>query len=156
MKIWKCYMSTSFKSGHCRNFLEEYALRDSNWWPLLATSAFTWTGESEVWKLNFFTACYKKISSGQDTVFLRIIEELLRQKGRPNLATHIESLGPTEWVKTADRVAPKNRMLEMAFRSMADYLSNSSLILISAVGLTRAYPRRSWQCWPHTPCSGTN
>jgi hypothetical protein len=74
-------------------------------------------------RLNLIQKCYKKVTTGQDTVFLRIIEELLRQKGRPNLATHIESLGPMEWVKTADRVAPKNRMLEMAFRSMADYLS---------------------------------
>jgi hypothetical protein len=28
-----------------------------------------------------------------------------------------------EWVKTADKVATKNRMLEMAFRTMADYLT---------------------------------
>jgi hypothetical protein len=74
-------------------------------------------------RLNLIQKCYKKITAGQGTVFLRIIEELLRQKGRPNLATHIESLGPMEWVKTADKVVTKNRMLGMAFRSMADYLT---------------------------------
>jgi hypothetical protein len=74
-------------------------------------------------RLNLIQKCYKKITAGQGTVFLRIVEELLRQKGRPNLATHIESLGPTEWVKTADKVVTKNRMLGMTFRLMADYLT---------------------------------
>jgi hypothetical protein len=74
-------------------------------------------------RLNLIQKCYKKITAGKETMFIRIIEELLRQKGRPNLATHIESLGPTEWEKTADRVVTKNSMLGMAFRSMADYLT---------------------------------
>jgi hypothetical protein len=73
-------------------------------------------------RLNLVQKCYKKISTGQRTVFLNIVEELLRQKGRPDLTTHVEALGPVEWIKTADKVATKNRMLEMACRSMADYL----------------------------------
>ncbi len=56
-------------------------------------------------------------------MFIRIIEEMLRQKGRPNLTTHIESLGPTEWEKTANKIITKNRMVGMEFQSMADYLT---------------------------------
>ncbi len=56
-------------------------------------------------------------------MFTRIIEEMLRQKGRPSLVVHIDSLGPTEWEKTASKVLTKNRMMSMAFQSMADYLT---------------------------------
>jgi hypothetical protein len=72
--------------------------------------------------MNLIQKCYKKTAAGQETMFTRIIEELLRQKGRPSLTTHVEILGPTEWKKTADKLLSKNRMLGMAFRSMADYL----------------------------------
>jgi hypothetical protein len=56
-------------------------------------------------------------------MFTRITEEMLRQKGRPNLAAHVDSLGPTEWEKTANKIMTKNRMVGMAFQSMADYLT---------------------------------
>jgi hypothetical protein len=74
-------------------------------------------------RLNLIQKCYKKIAAGKETMFIRIIEEMLRQKGRPNLTTHIESLGPTEWEKTANKIITKNRMVGMAFQSMADYLT---------------------------------
>jgi hypothetical protein len=56
-------------------------------------------------------------------MFTRIIGEMLRQKGRPSLVAHIDSLGPIEWEKTASKVMAKNRMVSMAFQSMADYLT---------------------------------
>jgi hypothetical protein len=56
-------------------------------------------------------------------MFTRILEEMLRQKGRPNLAAHVDSLGPTEWEKTANKIMTKNRMVGMVFQSMADYLT---------------------------------
>jgi hypothetical protein len=74
-------------------------------------------------RLNLIQKCYKKVAAGQETMFTRIIEEMLRQKGRPDLTTHINSLGPTEWEKTANKIITKNRMVGMAFRSMADYLT---------------------------------
>jgi hypothetical protein len=74
-------------------------------------------------RLNLIQKSYKKILSGADTMFTRILEEMLRQKGRPNLATHVESLGPTEWEKTASKIITKNRMVGMAFQSMTDYLT---------------------------------
>jgi hypothetical protein len=74
-------------------------------------------------RLNLIQKYYKKIAAGQETMFTRIIEELLRQKGRPSLISHVDTLGPTEWNRTADKLMPKNRMLGMAFQSMADYLS---------------------------------
>jgi hypothetical protein len=74
-------------------------------------------------RLNLIQKCYKKISTGADTMFTRILEEMLRQKGRPNLVTHIELLGPTEWEKTASKIITKNRMVGMAFQSIADYLT---------------------------------
>jgi hypothetical protein len=74
-------------------------------------------------RLNLIQKCYKKITAGNETMFIRIIEEMLRQKGRPNLTTHIDSLGPKEWEKTANKIIIKNRMVGMAFQSMADYLT---------------------------------
>jgi hypothetical protein len=73
-------------------------------------------------RLNLIQKCYRKIAAGQETMFTRILEELLRQKGRPSLTTHVDILGPMEWKKTADKLLSKNRMLGMAFQSMADYL----------------------------------
>jgi hypothetical protein len=40
---------------------------------------------------------YKKVAAGKETMFIRITEEMLRWKGRPDLTTHINILGPTEW-----------------------------------------------------------
>ncbi len=74
-------------------------------------------------RLNLIQKCYKNVAAGKETMFTRIIEEMLRQKGRPNLTTHIESLGPTEWEKTANKINTKNRMVSLAFQSMADYLT---------------------------------
>jgi hypothetical protein len=74
-------------------------------------------------RLNLIQKCYKKIAAGKETMFIRIVEEMLRQNGCPNLTTHIDSLGPTEWEKTANKIITKNRMVGMAFQSMADYLT---------------------------------
>jgi hypothetical protein len=56
-------------------------------------------------------------------MFTRILEEMLRQKRRPGLTTHVNYLGPTKWVTTGDEIMSKNRMVGMAFKSIADYLS---------------------------------
>ncbi len=56
-------------------------------------------------------------------MFTRILEEILTQKRRPNLATHINSLGPTEWEKTGNKIIRKNHLVGMAFKSMATYLT---------------------------------
>jgi hypothetical protein len=56
-------------------------------------------------------------------MFTRIVEEMLIQKRRPDLATHINSLGPTEWQNTGNKIFIKNRMVGMAFKSMAEYLT---------------------------------
>jgi hypothetical protein len=74
-------------------------------------------------RLNLIQKRCKKVAAGQETMFIRIVEEMLRQKGRPDLTTHINSLGPTEWEKTANKIITKNRMVGMVFRSMADYLT---------------------------------
>ncbi len=74
-------------------------------------------------RLNLIQKCYKRVAAGQETMFIRIVEEMLRQKGRPDLTTHINSLGPTEWEKTANKIITKNRMVGMAFQLMADYLT---------------------------------
>jgi hypothetical protein len=50
-------------------------------------------------RLNLIQKCYKRVTTGHDTMFTRIIEEMLIQKRRPDLTTHINSLGPTEWEK---------------------------------------------------------
>jgi hypothetical protein len=56
-------------------------------------------------------------------MFIRIVEEMLRQKRRPDLATHVNCLGSTEWVTTGNKIMNKNRMVGMAFKSIADYLA---------------------------------
>jgi hypothetical protein len=74
-------------------------------------------------RLNLIQKCYKRVSAGKNTMFTRIIEEMIIQKGPPDLTTHINSLGPTEWENTANKIITKNRMVGMAFQSMADYLT---------------------------------
>ncbi len=39
------------------------------------------------------------------------------------MATHINSLGPTEWENTGIKLLTKNRMVGMAFKSMTEYLT---------------------------------
>ncbi len=56
-------------------------------------------------------------------MFTRIVEEMLIQRRRPDLATHINSLGLTEWENTGYKIFTKNRMVGMAFKSMAEYLT---------------------------------
>jgi hypothetical protein len=56
-------------------------------------------------------------------MFTRIVEEMLRQRRRPDLLTHINSLGPTEWITRGNKIMGKNRMMGMAFTSMANYLT---------------------------------
>jgi hypothetical protein len=74
-------------------------------------------------RLNLIQKCYKKIVEGKETMITKIIEEMLRQKGRPSLTTHINTLGPSEWEKTSRKIMTKNRMVSLAFQSMADYLT---------------------------------
>jgi hypothetical protein len=59
---------------------------------------------------------------GIESKFTQIMEKLLAQKRRPTLATHVNMLGPGEWNLTGDRIMQKNRMLGLAFKSMAKYL----------------------------------
>ncbi len=56
-------------------------------------------------------------------MFTRIVEEMLIQRRQPDLSTHINSLGPTEWENTGNKIITKNRMVGMAFKSMAEYLT---------------------------------
>jgi hypothetical protein len=74
-------------------------------------------------RLNLIQKCHKKIAAGKESMLTRIIDEMLLQKGRPNLITHVELMGPTEWEKTASKIRTKNRMVSLAFQSMADYLA---------------------------------
>jgi hypothetical protein len=48
---------------------------------------------------------------------------MLRQKRRPDLITHVNNLGPTEWVTTGNRIMNRNRMMGMAFQAIAGYLT---------------------------------
>jgi hypothetical protein len=56
-------------------------------------------------------------------MFTGIVEEMLRQHRRPDLITHVTSLGPTEWTATGNKIMKKNRMMGMAFMAMANYLT---------------------------------
>ncbi len=56
-------------------------------------------------------------------MFTRILEEMLIQRRRPDLAAHINFLGLTELEKTGNKIIRKNRMVGMAFKSMAVYLT---------------------------------
>jgi hypothetical protein len=62
------------------------------------------------------------MEAGQPTMLVDILEQMLRNKRRPSLSTHMNSLGPTEWNTTGDKIMMKNRMLGLAFKSMALYL----------------------------------
>jgi hypothetical protein len=74
-------------------------------------------------QLNLIQKCYKKITAEHGTMFTRIVEEMLIQRRRPDLTTHINSLGLTEWENTGNKIITKNRMVGMAFISMAEYLT---------------------------------
>ncbi len=74
-------------------------------------------------RLNLIQKCFKKIAAGNSTMFTRIVEEMLTQKRCPDLATHIKSLGLTEWDITGNKIMGKNRMMGMTFKSMATYLA---------------------------------
>jgi hypothetical protein len=74
-------------------------------------------------RLNLIQKSFKKIAGGTGTMFTRILEEMLRQKRRPDLLTHINSLGPTEWIATGNKLQGKNHMVRMVFKPMAVYLA---------------------------------
>ncbi len=63
------------------------------------------------------------MEAGQPTMLVNILEQILMNKRRPSLSTHINSLGPTEWNITGDKIMMKNRMLGLALKSMALYLA---------------------------------
>jgi hypothetical protein len=54
-------------------------------------------------------------------MFTRVVEEMLIQRRWPDLATHINSLGLTEWENTSNKIITKSRMVGTAFKSMAEY-----------------------------------
>jgi hypothetical protein len=74
-------------------------------------------------RLNLIQKCFKKISAENGSTFTRILEEMLRQKKRPDLTFHVNTLGPMEWAITGNRIMSKNRMVGMAFQSIAGYLT---------------------------------
>jgi hypothetical protein len=71
---------------------------------------------------NLIRKCFKKITMDTDSKFTQILERLLTQKRRPTLTTHINTLGPAEWILTGDRIMNKNSMIGLAFKLMAKYL----------------------------------
>ncbi len=73
-------------------------------------------------RLNLIQKCFKKINAENSSKFTDIVQEMLRQKGRPDLATHVNKLGPAEWTNTGNKIIKKNRMLGMAFQTIAGYL----------------------------------
>ncbi len=54
-------------------------------------------------RLNLIQKCYKRVAAGTETMFIRIIEEMLRQKGCPDLTT-----GPNGRENTANKIITKN------------------------------------------------
>jgi hypothetical protein len=74
-------------------------------------------------RLNLIQKCFKRITAENGSMFTGILEEMLRQKIRPNLIRHVNNLGPTEWVTTGNRIMNKNRMMGMAFQATAGYLT---------------------------------
>ncbi len=74
-------------------------------------------------RLNLLQKTFKKIMTGNGTMFTGIMEEMLRQRRRPDLSTHVTSLGPTEWICTGNKIMGKNRMMGTAFMAMANYLT---------------------------------
>jgi hypothetical protein len=55
-------------------------------------------------RLNLIQKCLKKITAENGSTFTRILEEMLRQNRCPDLITHVNTLGPTEWVTTGNRI----------------------------------------------------
>jgi hypothetical protein len=53
----------------------------------------------------------KKITTGNNSKFTQILEQLVTQKRRGTLAAHISTLGPEEWNLTGDRIMGKNSMI---------------------------------------------
>jgi hypothetical protein len=51
-----------------------------------------------------------------------ILETLLQLAGRPTLQDHAERLGPTQWMRTAAVLKPKNLLLSQIFLAGADLL----------------------------------
>jgi hypothetical protein len=74
-------------------------------------------------RLNLIKKCHKKITAEHSTMFTRIVEEMLIQRRRPDLTSHINSLGPTEWENTGNKIITKTHMVGMAFKLMAEYLT---------------------------------
>jgi hypothetical protein len=74
-------------------------------------------------RLNLIQKSFKKITAGNGNMFTRILEEMLRRRRRPDLSTHINSLGPTEWNITGNKLMGKNHMVGLAFKSIATYLT---------------------------------
>jgi hypothetical protein len=74
---------------------------------------------AEGFRLNLIQKCFKRITAENGSTFTRILEEMLRQKRRPDLITHVNTLGPTEWVTIGNRIMSKNRMVGMAFQTIA-------------------------------------
>jgi hypothetical protein len=64
-----------------------------------------------------------RITAENGSTFTRILEEMLRQNRRPDLITHVNTLGPTEWVTIGNRIMSKNRMVCMVFQTIAGYLT---------------------------------
>ncbi len=73
-------------------------------------------------RLNMIQKYYRKVRNNQPSVFTCIIEQILNNSGRPNLADHINTMGPQEWMKTSARIGNVNPMLGEAFKSMASFL----------------------------------
>jgi hypothetical protein len=74
-------------------------------------------------QLNLIQKCFKRMNAENGSKFTEILEEMLRQKRRPDLTTHVNKLGPTEWIITGNRIMNKNRMMGMAFQAVAGYLT---------------------------------
>jgi hypothetical protein len=66
---------------------------------------------------------HKKITSGASTTFTRVLEQMFINQRHPDLATHINTVGPTEWENTGEKLINKNHMLGLAFTSIAAYLA---------------------------------
>jgi hypothetical protein len=73
-------------------------------------------------RLNLIQKCFKRINIHNTSKFTDTIQEMLRQKGRPDLSTHINKLGPAEWINTGNKIIKKNRMMGMTFHTVAGYL----------------------------------
>jgi hypothetical protein len=73
-------------------------------------------------RLNMIQKYYRKISNNQPSIFTNIIERILTDSGRPNLADHVNTMGPQEWMKTSVKIESVNPMLSEAFKSMASFL----------------------------------